>query len=149
MNRIILLASTALALASFPAFAGDLNWTSVSANPREDGKTAEDILSPEIKEVIAAKGDMKLENPSDELAHYGYGTDGPMAPAAGDVQAKGHNVEATKTEPDKNTYLVLDGQKGPDAAYDYGTHFLFQGHENAPVGADGASYGALTRINLD
>ncbi|WP_026793207.1 alkaline phosphatase PhoX [Pleomorphomonas oryzae] len=149
MNRHVLFASTALALASLPAFAGDLAWTSVSANPREDGKTAEDILSPEIKEVIAAKGDMKLENPSDHLSHYGYGSDGPMAPAAGDVQAKGHNVEATKTEPDKNTYLVLDGQKGPDAAYNYGSHFLFQGHENAPVGTDSAVYGGLTRINLD
>lgn len=149
MNRHALLAATALALASFPAFAGDLAWTSVSANPREDGKTAEDVLSPELKEGIAAKGDMKLENPTDQLSHYGYGADGPMAPAAGAVQAKGHNVEATKTEPDKNTYLVLDGQKGPDASYNYGSHFLFQGHENAPVGADGAPYGGLTRINLD
>ena len=53
--------------------------------------------------------------------------------------------EAHKTEPDKNTYLVFKhGLAGADAGYDYGTHFLFQGHEG---GAGGAGY--ITRINLD
>jgi hypothetical protein len=73
------------------------------------------------------------------------------------MPALGSNVEATKTEPDKNTYLVFDhGLKGPDASYDYGTHFLFQGHENgAPVAVPGAPAGTtvngsyVTRINLD
>ena len=55
--------------------------------------------------------------------------DGPMVPAPGAVQSPGHNVEASKTEPDKNTYLVLHGQTAPTRNYDYGTHFLFQGHE--------------------
>ena len=42
----------------------------------------------------------------------------------------GAGPEAQKTEPDKNTYLVFkQGQSGPDPAYDYGTHFLYQGHE--------------------
>src|SRR5690242_8525813 len=54
-------------------------------------------------------------------------------------------TEAQKTEPDKNTYLVFPrGLAGADASYNYGTHFLFQGHEG---GAGGASY--ITRINLD
>ena len=52
-----------------------------------------------------------------------------MLPAPGDVQSPGHNVEATKSEPDKNTYLVVKGQHGADPKYDYGTHFLYQGHE--------------------
>ena len=51
-------------------------------------------------------------------------------------------VEAQKTEPDKNTYLVLDDQKGADPNYDYGRHFLFQGHE-------AGTPGSITRINLD
>ena len=51
-------------------------------------------------------------------------------------------MEATKTEPDKNTYLVLHGQNGADHGYDYGTHFVFQGHE-------GGTPGFLSRINLD
>jgi hypothetical protein len=61
-------------------------------------------------------------------------------PAPGDVQTG----TPSKTEPDKNSYLVLRGQKGADPTYDYGTHFLFQGHEN---GARGAR--TITRINLD
>jgi hypothetical protein len=56
------------------------------------------------------------------------------------VPAPGATTEATKTEPDKNTYLVLRSASGPDAKYDYGHHFLFQGHEGA---------GLITRINLD
>jgi len=52
-------------------------------------------------------------------------------------------TEAQKTEPDKNTYLVFkQGLKGADPAYDYGTRFLFQGHE---LGTPGY----ITRINLD
>ena len=39
-------------------------------------------------------------------------------------------------------YLVLDRQTGADPAYDYGKHFLFQGHETGTVGY-------VTRINLD
>jgi hypothetical protein len=54
------------------------------------------------------------------------------------------NDEATKSEPDKNTYLVFNHLAGADHNYDYGRHFLFQGHEN---GVNGASY--ITRINLD
>jgi hypothetical protein len=58
-------------------------------------------------------------------------------------------TEAQKTEPDKNVYLVLKGQKGADPAYDYGTHFLFQGHELAARNAAGKHLGYVTRINLD
>jgi hypothetical protein len=48
------------------------------------------------------------------------------------------------TEPDENTYLVFpDGLTGPTDGYDYGTHFLFQGHEN------GSNLAYVTRINLD
>src|SRR5262249_25702578 len=60
----------------------------------------------------------------------------------GDVPAAGHLIEASKTEPDKNTYLVMPGLKGADPAYRYGRHFLFQGHETGTTGY-------LTRVNLD
>ena len=52
--------------------------------------------------------------------------------------------EARKTEPDKNTYLVLKGQKGADPNYDYGTHFLFQGHEGGPRATSRASTSTRT-----
>jgi hypothetical protein len=54
-------------------------------------------------------------------------------------------TEAQKSEPDKNTYLVFrHSLPGADPHYDYGQHFLFQGHE---LGVAGNSY--ITRINLD
>jgi hypothetical protein len=64
-------------------------------------------------------------------------------------------TEAHKTEPDKNTYLTFKkGLSGADPGYDYGTHFLFQGHEAGtqtgctnPVGSTACGY--ITRINLD
>jgi len=114
-----------------------------SANPKAIGVPAPNILSQELIGTILAQGSFKLENPGDQ-SYYGYGNDGPPVPVPGDLPSAGHKVEATKTEPDKNTYLVLHNQKGGDPSYDYGTHFLFQGHENGPAG-----HGKITRINLD
>jgi len=148
-----LLAAAAVSfLPAAPAFADEGNGpngkpgrvTAVgSANTRAVGVPAPNILSPELIETIAAQGSFKLENPGDQ-SYYGYGNDGPPVPAPGDLPSASHKVEATKTEPDKNTYLVLQNQKGADPNYDYGTHFLFQGHENGPDG-----HGKITRINLD
>ncbi len=109
-----------------------------TANPKTPGFAAPNVLSPELAEKIVAQGSTPLENPSGQFSHYGYNNDGPFLPALGS------NVEATKTEPDKNTYLVLPHLSGPDHAYDYGHRFLFQGHENSK---DGNSY--ITRMNLD
>jgi Bacterial protein of unknown function (DUF839) len=119
-----------------------------AANEKIEGAAKETVLAAEFTQKIMASGAMKLENPAAMITHYGYNGDGPIVPAAGDVQAKGHNVEASKTEPDKNTYLVLANQKGPDANYDYGTHFVFQGHEAGAVVSD-RPQGYLTRVNLD
>ena len=66
-----------------------------------------------------------------------------MVPAPGDVQATGHNVEATKTEPDKNTYLVLarPERRRPELRL---RHAL-----PLPGPRAAASPGYITRINLD
>ncbi|OLP59814.1 hypothetical protein BJF93_09360 [Xaviernesmea oryzae] len=149
-----LLYSTALAAGLFaslcPAMAGDAAHPTHVAKPVEkvDGQPAETVLSPELSQIAVAKGAMKLDGATGIFHSYGYQGDGPLVPAAGDQQSKTHDVEAVKTEPDKNTYLVLEGQKGADPAYDYGTHFLFQGHESA-VKIDGKPQGYFTRINLD
>ena len=125
------------------AFAGDSLPTNVpSANPKVAGMAAPNVLSPELLETPVAQGSNALENPSALVTFYGYDNNGPMIPTAA-----GSRVEATKTEPDKNTYLVLKGQKGADPHYDYGTHFLFQGHE---LGLESSNvHGYITRINLD
>jgi len=52
-------------------------------------------------------------------------------------------ADGTHTEPDENLYLVLSNPGGPTAGYNYGHHFLFQGHENA------GNLAYVTRINLD
>jgi hypothetical protein len=115
-----------------------------SANPKAVGVPAPNVLSLGLIEALVAQGSSKLENPSDLTSYYGYDNDGPPVPAPGDLPSAVHKVEATKTEPDKNTYLVLKNQHGADPNYNYGTHFLFQGHEN---GANHQGY--ITRINLD
>ena len=115
-----------------------------SANPKAPGLASPNILSPELTEVLLAQGSFKLENTSDLTNFYGYDNDGPMLPAPGDLPSLIHKVEASKTEPDKNTYLILQNQHGADPQYNYGTHFLFQGHE---LGAGGKGY--ITRVNLD
>jgi len=121
-----------------------------TANPRTAGVAVPNVLTPELMETIVAQGSMKLENGTTDFPYYGYDGDGTLVPLAGALQAPGHNVEATKTEPDKNTYLVLAGQHGFDPNYDYGTHFLYQGHENGTKNAiTGLGMGYLTRVNLD
>jgi hypothetical protein len=118
-----------------------------AANKKAPGYAPAHVLSPELRQQPVAQGSIALENPEGIVTHYGYQNDTPspadptvpqMVPAATPL------VEALKTEPDKNTYLVLRDQKGADPNYDYGTHFLFQGHE---LGVAGRSY--ITRINLD
>jgi hypothetical protein len=119
-----------------------LGFTGVpGAMPRLANTSSPNALTPELIETIVAQGSNPLENPTDTISHYGFHADGPLVPSYGDVQSATHKVEATKSEPDKNTYLVLAGQKGADPKYDYGTHFLFQGHE--------LGLGYITRINLD
>src|SRR2546427_4347366 len=99
----------------------------LNANTKVTGVPRPNVLSVELAEVIRAQGSMPLENPQEWAAFYGYSNDQPQRPF---LPALGSNLEATKTEPDKNTYLVLHGQRGADPNYDYGTHFIFQGHEN-------------------
>ena len=105
------------------------------------GNSAPNQLATGLVESPVVQGAQPLENGTAEIPFYGYHGDGPMVPAPGDVQATGHNVEASKSEPDKNTYLVLHDQTGPDPSHDYGRHFIFQGHE--------LGIGYVTRINLD
>jgi len=71
-------------------------------------------------------GSFPLENPSGVITNFGLLSD------------------STKTEPDQNLYLVFGTNPGgPTAGFDYGRHFLFQGHENS------GNLAYVTRINLD
>ncbi len=95
----------------------------LSANPEA---IADNVFSPEFAPALVVEGIDLLENPSGLITQFGYLSDG------------------TRTEPDENTYLVLDHNPGgPTPDYDYGRHFLFQGHENS------GNLAYVTRINLD
>ena len=136
--RAIAAALAAGALAPAVAVASPpVSWTNVPANAKATGASPANVLSPELSETAVAWGSLALDGATAAVPYYGY--DGFTAPT---VLTQAIN-EAHKTEPDKNTYLVLpDGQPGPDPNYDYGTHFLYQGHESG-------SPGVITRINLD
>jgi hypothetical protein len=127
------------------------SWPSLTdvptANTRSDGYTPSSKISPELSQTVVAQGATRLENPSPLTSYYGYDNDvlGPAGEALMVPTPANPSKEAHKTEPDENTYLVFKhGLDGADPGYDYGTHFLFQGHEG---GAGGASY--VSRINLD
>jgi hypothetical protein len=153
-KMVSLLAGSALSLgAVFAAIGGATppsgpTLTGVpTANTRSDGYAPASKLSPELTQTVVAQGSTRMENGSALTSFYGYDND--VLNAAGDPQmvptAANPGKEAHKTEPDKNTYLVFkQGLDGADPGYDYGTHFLFQGHES---GVGGASY--ITRVNLD
>ncbi|MCW2982869.1 MAG: hypothetical protein JWR63_439 [Conexibacter sp.] len=100
-----------------------------AANPASG--TPANVLAAGFTSSVVAKGSDALENPTGIYQSYGYLYDNadPLA--------------RTRTEPDQNTYLTVDGIGGPTAGYDYGRHFLIQGHEN------GAGKAYLTRVNLD
>jgi hypothetical protein len=84
------------------------------------------LLSPEFTAGLVEQGANPLENPSGAITSFGNLDDG------------------SRTEPDENTYLILDHNPGgPTDGYDYGRHFLFQGHENS------GDLAHVTRINLD
>jgi hypothetical protein len=117
-----------------------------NANTKSPGYAPASMLSPELRQAAVAQGSTRLENPSTLTSYYGYDND--VLNSAGQPQmlpTPSSPTEAHKTEPDKNTYLVFkQGLAGADPSYDYGGHFLFQGHEG---GAGGAGY--ITRVNLD
>jgi len=94
-----------------------------SANPRAG--TPDTVVARGFKLKQLAAGVDPLENPTAKITQYGLLADG------------------TRTEPDENLYLVLSNPGGPTAGYNYGHHFLFQGHENA------GNLAYVTRINLD
>jgi hypothetical protein len=87
---------------------------------------ADNVYSPEFSPALTVEGLDLLENSSGVITKFGNLSTG------------------VRTEPDENTYLILDHNPGgPTEGYDYGRHFLFQGHENS------GNLAYVTRINLD
>lgn len=91
-------------------------------------------LASKFRFTSIVEGSFELENPSGRIRTFGELADG-----------KGKiNGDAGNSSPDQNVYLKFDKNPGgPAADFDYGRHFLFQGHEIR----GGLAY--ITRINLD
>ena len=129
MRLPLILGTVALtALAAGLAWAGDgvgdIKNGVPNANQRVGAPAT--VIDPDFQLKVIATGIEPLENPSGVITLFGMLSTG------------------VQTEPDENTYLVLDHNPGgPTPGFDYGRHFLFQGHEN------GAPFAYITRINLD
>jgi hypothetical protein len=152
----MLLTAAAGAATAAVAFAGGggVNYTNLpAANVKAAGYAPSDVLSPELRQSLVAQGSMALDGAQGAVGWYGYINDAPSPDDSTLPQMVGtpaSPAEAQKTEPDKNTYLVLKNQTGADPTYDYGTHFLFQGHEvGAAIPNSDLTQGYITRINLD
>jgi hypothetical protein len=144
MLGVVGVAATGAAAVSAMSQSGPSLTNVPNANTKSVGYAPPSVLSPELKQVIVAQGSTKVENPNPATVSY-YGYDNNKLNDAGQpvMVPIGAPSEAKKTEPDKNTYLVFkNGLTGADPNYDYGTHFLYQGHESG-------SPGYITRINLD
>lgn len=130
MRTITTLVAAAVATAVLAGTAQALPAGVSSANP-DAGHPANRLLAG-YRLVQLAAGTDRLENPSGVIRRFGYLRDAATVPAG------------TKTEPDQNLYLVFPhGLGGPTAGFHYGSHFVFQGHENE----DDLAY--ITRVNLD
>jgi hypothetical protein len=82
-----------------------------SANPVA---IADNVYSPEFTPGLVVEGIDLLENPSGVITEFGNLSDG------------------TRTEPDENTYLVLDHNPGgPTPTTITAATSFFQGHENS------------------
>jgi hypothetical protein len=104
-----------------------------SANTAPDGSAlapfsvSSDKIDGDFTLKALVTGADPIENPSGIITKFGVLTDG------------------TLTEPDENTYVVFKGNPGgPTPNYDYGRHFLFQGHE-----IFGQDMAFITRVNMD
>jgi hypothetical protein len=129
--KVVIAGALAAGLALGGSNNNKINSGVTDANPRA-GHPA-NAIAPGFGLQKIVEGSDLLENPSGVITNFGYLSDFPP-----------QLIERTKTEPDENTFVVLDKNPGgPTPGLDYGRHFLFQGHENA------ADLAYVTRINLD
>ncbi len=126
-GRKSLLTAACLLSASFAVAQGGIGpITTQVPQAKPDSGHPRTAIAPGYSLKVLAKGSDPLENPSGTITSFGRLSDN------------------TATEPDQNAYLVFDKNPGgPVQGFDYGRHFIFQGHEN------GGDTAYVTRVNLD
>jgi hypothetical protein len=131
LRKYVIGGGAMLALATGGVAVAQIAASSVAGPQPAVGSQPNIVVSGYDQRELATGTDV-LENPVGQHTTYGNLSDGQNAPFG------------SRTEPDQNTYIVTaDNPGGPTAGFDYGRHFLFQGHEN------GSNKAYLTRINLD
>jgi hypothetical protein len=94
--------------------------------PKHKVGTPSTDIAPHFDLRSVVNGSVPVENPSGVITNFGLLSTG------------------TLTEPDQNLYLQFSSNPGgPTQGYDYGRHFLYQGHENS------GNLAYITRVNLD
>src|SRR5262245_4879397 len=133
VSTTALVAALVGSLATIPVLRGSsdpLILPVADANPSNPPAPSEqpNRIGDNLALQLVAQGSDPLENPSGVITTLGNLND----------------TNKTRTEPDENTYLVFDHNPGgPTPGFDYGRHFLYQGHENS------GNLAYVTRINLD
>jgi hypothetical protein len=113
-------------------------------DPQPRVGTPPNIFANGLTATPVAQGSDALENPVGQYARYGYVSDAGLG---SDAPTSGLD---TKSEPDQNTYVVTKHNPGgPTPGYDYGHHFLIQGHEIFGGMDNNIDKAYLTRVNLD
>jgi hypothetical protein len=129
------LVAAMMALGITPALAdgiGPITTGVPTANPKSG--TPATVVAPGFALNPIVTGTDPIENPSGVITTYGYLNNGP-----GDI------TTGTRTEGDRNTYLVLKKNPGgPTPNFNYGKHFLYTPHE-----VFGLNLAYVTRENLD
>ena len=131
---LCLASHSSVALENIADFSADQSAAPAPPKKRSDDVEFPPTISSSFRLSPVVDGSFKLENPSGRILTFGN-------------LAEDNNIvisDLGNSSPDQNVYLKLDKNPGgPTPGYDYGRHFLFQGHE---VGG-GLAY--ITRINLD
>ncbi len=103
-----------------------------TANLKSPGYAPASRLSPELRQVVVAQGATALENPQGIVTNYGYENDVPSTRPGRAADAADTGLGERGAE-DRTGQEHLPGlQEGPARsrpAYNYGSHFLYQGHE--------------------
>ena len=119
---------------------GGVHLTAVDAQPKATGMAAPNVLSRQLSETERGAGLHPAGEPvrRRRVAYYGYLADGsPMLPVDLASPTRGPEDRARQEHLPRAAWPARRRRR-----YDYGTHFLYQGHEVGPRGY-------ITRINLD
>ena len=103
-----------------------------AAAPKAAGYAPASQLSTELRQTLVAQGSMPLENPQGIVGWYGYENDAPSPTTPrchSSFPQRAARRRRRRPSPTRTPTSSSRASTEPIRDYDYGTHFLFQGHE--------------------